>query len=155
LAGAGEPGRRVSRGYLLAYLALNLYPSRLLHRWLQRYVVTDPGRYDEDLASYQLEVQAMADGSRPCWSGRGRAIAPIAPQVLRTIRSPTLIIWGECDRVLPARGRDLFGEIPNGRCLVLDRAGHAVLFDQTARFLERVTAFLRISSSPGANDGSS
>ncbi len=135
-------GRRIGLGYLLAYLAVNLHPTPRVHRWLQGYVVADRHRYDEDLARYQLAVQAQPGGSRPCWSGRGRVVARFVPEVLAEIRNPTLILWGDRDRVLRA-GRDAgAAPIPESRSLVVPGAGHALLFDQPERFMGLVRGFL-------------
>lgn len=135
-------GRRVAPGYLLGYLLLNLFPTPQAHRWLRKYVVARPGSYDVDLAAYQLQVQAMAGGSRPCWQGRGRVVARFEVGLLSRLCSDTLVVWGERDRVFRRDDPDSSAAIPTSRRVVIPEAGHTVFFDQPAAFLEVLTEFL-------------
>ena len=49
---------------------------------------------------------------------------------LKTLRKPVLIIWGEKDQQSPLKyGERLFREIPESRLIVIQNAGHLVLFD--------------------------
>lgn len=52
-------------------------------------------------------------------------------QYLRTLETPTLLIWGERDQVTPLEtlGRRMAREMPNARLEVLPGAGHMVLDD--------------------------
>ena len=100
------------------------------------------GHYDEDLAAYQLQVQAMKGGGRACWDGRGRAVAQFGVVELNRLRSDTLVLWGEKDRLFRRREPDDSGAIPGCRRLVIRDAGHAVFFDQTERFLDALMGFL-------------
>ncbi len=50
---------------------------------------------------------------------------------LPEVRNPTLIIWGQDDRVLPPEwGHFLAEEIPGARLDIFPRCGHAVVWDQ-------------------------
>jgi pimeloyl-ACP methyl ester carboxylesterase len=60
-----------------------------------------------------------------------------------TKRFPTLIVWGERDRIVPARhGRDVHQLIPNTYLAVFERAGHFPHRDEPGRFVEVVDEFL-------------
>ena len=49
---------------------------------------------------------------------------------LRNFQKPTLIIWGEKDQQNPLKyGERLFHDIPESRLIVVQNAGHLVLFD--------------------------
>jgi pimeloyl-ACP methyl ester carboxylesterase len=63
---------------------------------------------------------------------------------LHDIVTPTLLIWGEYDALVPPVFGDILREeIEGARLLVLKRAGHVVMFDQAERFNEAVVGFLR------------
>jgi pimeloyl-ACP methyl ester carboxylesterase len=58
---------------------------------------------------------------------RGRD-APLEPE---RISQPTLVLWGEHDRVIPlAAGEELSGQIPGARLNVVRAAGHLPLEEQ-------------------------
>jgi pimeloyl-ACP methyl ester carboxylesterase len=69
------------------------------------------------------------------------------PQLKRwlgRIRVPTLVLWGQSDRIVsPEYGRAYAGLIPGARFEVIDEAGHHPELEQPERFAARVAAFLR------------
>jgi len=61
----------------------------------------------------------------------------------REIRQPTLIIWGEHDRVVPlARGLELAEQIPNAQLAIIRSAGHLVLEEQPVECARALLPFL-------------
>jgi pimeloyl-ACP methyl ester carboxylesterase len=69
---------------------------------------------------------------------------PQLKQWLGRIRVPTLVLWGESDRVVtPEYGRAYSGLIPGARFEVIAEAGHHPEIEQPERFVERVAAFLK------------
>ena len=64
------------------------------------------------------------------------------------IKHPTLLIWGENDRVIPLHnGRALHRLIPNSKLVVFKNCGHIPHEEYTDDFLELVTDFLKVPSS--------
>jgi pimeloyl-ACP methyl ester carboxylesterase len=62
---------------------------------------------------------------------------------LERVSVPTLIIWGERDRLVPLRDADVFEElIPDARKLVYADTGHVSMLERPARFNRDVGAFL-------------
>jgi pimeloyl-ACP methyl ester carboxylesterase len=62
---------------------------------------------------------------------------------LRRIKQPALIIFGEQDRLVPARlGVRLAQHLPNAELVVLPDVGHVPQFEATAETLELLTSFL-------------
>jgi len=60
------------------------------------------------------------------------------------INQPTLIIWGEEDKVIPvADGHKLHGSILNSRLVVLKNCGHVPQEEKSELFAELVTEFCR------------
>jgi pimeloyl-ACP methyl ester carboxylesterase len=59
------------------------------------------------------------------------------------IRVPTLVAGGTADRFMaPANERLLASSVPGAKLLLFDDAGHAFLFQDAARFIRAVEAFL-------------
>jgi pimeloyl-ACP methyl ester carboxylesterase len=63
---------------------------------------------------------------------------------LERIEAPTLVVWGELDRLVPLRDADRFVEAigPNARKLVYADTGHVAMLERPARFNADVDAFL-------------
>lgn len=58
-------------------------------------------------------------------------------------RTPTLVLWGKQDRVLPVRQAERFGELlPNSEVRVLDGCGHALGYDCPKRVNDSMEDFL-------------
>ena len=63
---------------------------------------------------------------------------------MKALNTPTLLVWGENDTLVPlSLGQILRDEIANSRLLILKKAGHVSMFDQPDEFNEAVLAFLR------------
>jgi pimeloyl-ACP methyl ester carboxylesterase len=55
------------------------------------------------------------------------------PQLLRGVRTPSLIVWGREDAVVPLSCAEAFeAALPNGRLVVMEDAGHFVDMEQPA-----------------------
>lgn len=62
---------------------------------------------------------------------------------LHRVAVPTLVLWGESDRIVtPDYGRAYAGLIPGARFETIGQAGHHPEFEQPRAFAERVAAFL-------------
>ena len=62
---------------------------------------------------------------------------------LHNVVTPTLLIWGEYDALVPPMFGDILQqEIKGARLLILKRAGHVVMFDQAELFNDTVLGFL-------------
>jgi pimeloyl-ACP methyl ester carboxylesterase len=68
---------------------------------------------------------------------------------LPEIACPTLIVWGEKDRIIPVRDAATFERlIPNARKLVYPRTGHVAMLERPARFNADLEAFLAEEPAP-------
>jgi pimeloyl-ACP methyl ester carboxylesterase len=62
---------------------------------------------------------------------------------LRRIKAPTLVVWGEKDKLLPSRYADDFvAAIPDARAEFVADAGHMMPFERTDEFVGLVAGFL-------------
>ena len=86
-----------------------------------------PDRYRIDPAALTDEQRAVAAGNRAAlevYGGRSMADPGLAGR-LAALTVPTLVLWGEADRMLtPAYGQELAAAIPGATFRVLPGAGH-------------------------------
>jgi len=69
-----------------------------------------------------------------------RRLAPL----LKEVGTPTLIIWGGDDRVVPVVcGRQYQAALPNARLEVIDGAGHLVEYEEPARVSSLISDFIK------------
>lgn len=69
-----------------------------------------------------------------------RRLAPL----LKEVATPTLIIWGGDDRVVPVVcGRQYQAALPNARLEVIDGAGHLVEYEEPARIAGLISDFIK------------
>ena len=98
--------------------------------------------HDESLLTpeFVAKAQAAADG----WTATLRQVASATPPTLRTPTCPTLVMWGQQDRVTPVEnGQKVATEISGARFDVIDRAAHLPQIEQPDEFHRRVLPFLR------------
>ena len=63
---------------------------------------------------------------------------------LPKIAAPTLIVWGELDRLVPRRDADVFAQlIPDSRKLLYADTGHVAMMERPERFNADLRAFLQ------------
>lgn len=80
----------------------------------------------------------------------GIARLPLRTQVHR-ITTPTLLIWGDRDHVVPVRyGRHLARALPDARLVVMAGVGHAPFLQEPDAFTRLVGQFLGLLADPGA-----
>ena len=65
------------------------------------------------------------------------------PNLLREVQTPTLLVWGDDDRVVPiSTARAYEQALPNARLELVEDCGHLVDIEQPARLAELVRAHL-------------
>lgn len=74
---------------------------------------------------------------------RGSGTAPRLSARLDKISSPTLLIWGKEDIMIPARFAEPFLRMKNCRVLMLEHCGHRVHAEKPEIFNAQVSAFLK------------
>ena len=79
--------------------------------------------------------------SRLCW--KPYLHNPSLPFYLRKINTPTLIIWGQQDAVLPLECGELYQTaLPNATLKSIDRCGHSPQIEKPQEFQKIVSEFL-------------
>ena len=72
---------------------------------------------------------------------------------LSKIQAPTLVIWGEHDRICPIGiGRSIVGVVAGSRLVVIDGAAHNPMWERPDDFDREVLDFLGVGAPSGADD---
>ncbi|HKO97229.1 MAG TPA: alpha/beta hydrolase [Pyrinomonadaceae bacterium] len=114
---------------VLGWLSIHLVPGKASTRRVLRYVYYNPRLITrEQIASYSRPVRSP--GARQALLETARQAIPKDIDELteryKDICVPTLIIWGEEDRVIPLKiGKMLAEAIPDSQLVVLPKIGHA------------------------------
>lgn len=83
---------------------------------------------------------------------RAKGLAIVTQEQAARIQSPTLILWGKHDALLPATDADMLDRvIPNSRTVLLEKSGHIPQVEQPEEFNQLVREFL---IEPSQRDGS-
>lgn len=63
---------------------------------------------------------------------------------LNRIKCPTMVLWGDSDKLIPPAYAQAFHEaIPGSELVILKKCGHLPIFEQTEAFVENVVRFLK------------
>ncbi|HWC25988.1 MAG TPA: alpha/beta fold hydrolase [Solirubrobacteraceae bacterium] len=95
-----------------------------------------------------LAVEQVEGSGRPGFSGALEAMCfyPLRDR-LEQISCPTLIVWGDKDRLVPLKDASVFERlIPDARKVVYEDTGHVPQMERPARFNADVRAFLEEAS---------
>ena len=138
--GAGLKPKRGMKYYTRVYL-YKLGKFMLRHGWMVKLAA---------LFGVDLKKRAASAGSedyRNLSDGMKKTFVRVVNQDLRpclkSIRSSTLLIWGEHDGETPLwMGQTMEREIADAGIVVFEGAGHYAFLDQNARFIRVVRAFL-------------
>ncbi|HXG92397.1 MAG TPA: alpha/beta fold hydrolase [Blastocatellia bacterium] len=85
--------------------------------------------------------KAMTATARVAWNPPGHN--PKLAGRLRRIKSPTLIIWGDDDKLIPtAYAEEWARHIKDSRVHLIKDCGHMIMFEGEAEFVRAVTEFL-------------
>lgn len=117
----------------------------------------DPGRYGVDPATLPPEAQQLMAGNRQVLAvyGGQTMTDPSLTTRLATIDAPTLVVWGEADRIAdPGYGRAYARAIPGAEYALLTETGHLPQIETPRKLIDTVWAFAdrHATSRPGADD---
>jgi pimeloyl-ACP methyl ester carboxylesterase len=89
---------------------------------------------------YVERVKRLATASKFLWPIPDRGLKKRAYR----ISSPTLLVWGESDRLIPiVYGKEFQKHIKNSRLETIKQAGHMPMYEQQAAFCKVVRDFLK------------
>lgn len=133
-------------------------PSRAGTRYLLHQCFADGGLVNDALLDFSYSLARMP-GSRQSLLSAVRSLGifgRLHPRVkqafgerLHELRAPTLLVWGEDDRILPARhARRAHERIPDSALHVLPACGHLVQIERADEFNTLLLQFLRRAEAP-------
>jgi pimeloyl-ACP methyl ester carboxylesterase len=101
----------------------------------------------EALVAYMLErAQSMAAAARYLWPLPDRGLS----KRLHRVKAPTLVVWGQSDRVLPpAYGPEWQRRMPGSRLVIRQDAGHLPHVEQPEAVADLTISFLDEPSERG------
>ena len=93
-------------------------------------------------AQYEAFEDARAETARLAW--QPYMFNPSLPHLLEgTVKSPTLLVWGREDRVVPTSAAAVYQKSIKGSKLVtIDGAGHRPEIEKSDQFIKEVQSFL-------------
>ncbi|NDJ17814.1 alpha/beta fold hydrolase [Myxacorys almedinensis A] len=116
-------------------------PSLITDEWIDTFyeLLSLPGAPEAAIA----QIRASVD-----WFGvRPEVYQPLV-NGLPTLTTPTLIVWGKQDHILPVSHTQVaIQHLPKAQVQIFDRCGHWSHFEQAAAFNTQVARFLARSSS--------
>ncbi len=116
-----------------------------VRRWNRRLYV-DPANQPEEVVAEFMRMLAE-ERRAECWFGclRNAAVPEEGfPERLQSIHVPTLLVWGDRDRVLPSASAARFlRAIPGSRLEILGRCGHALPLERADQLIELLRGFAR------------
>lgn len=98
----------------------------------------------DDMSDEELVILARNREALCLYAWHPCLYNPQLKQWLGRIRVPTLLLWGESDRIVtPEYGRAYAGLIPGSRFQIIEAAGHHPELEQPERLAAEASAFLR------------
>ena len=127
---------------------MDIYPITI--RTHLRATVADPAGtpefgkiYGGEMTAEQFEAfeDARAESARISWEPYMHN--PSLPHLLRGLKTPTLLVWGSADRVVPRGCIDAYKQaIGSAQVAVIDKVGHRPEIENSAEFERVVSKFL-------------
>lgn len=137
---------KVLRTPILGCLAVHLLPAKTQIRIVLRKSYYDPKKITKEQVDAYAKPLASRGGRHALLQMGKQAIPKDIDRLIakyKTISVPTLILWGEDDRVLPPLiGKRLKAAIPNSRMEYVKQAGHIPQEEEPDEVIRRIKAFL-------------
>jgi pimeloyl-ACP methyl ester carboxylesterase len=117
--------------------------TRLKQRFYDPSQVPDYERYTRPLTPEEqaLEHANREMASRLCWRPYLHNLS--LPHYLRHVPTPTLIVWGKQDAIVPLECGELFQQaLPNATLKVIEHCGHSPANEKPQEFVHVVSEFL-------------
>ncbi len=117
--------------------------TRAAQRFYDIAQVPNREQYERELtAAEQLVAHSNQEmASRLCW--RPYLHNPSLPHYLGRVDTPTLLVWGRQDAIIPLECGELFeAALPNAQLRVIENCGHSPALEKPSEFLAAVSEFL-------------
>ena len=133
----GAPGIQPTEGAILDQMLVDY------HEYV-RAGFHDESRYEEEFGTeVSSELKELWDFSREMTarlSWKPYMYSRELAHLLREVQTPTLLVWGDDDRIVPMSVAGLYEEsLPNARLVTLEDCGHFADLEQPGQLAELVT----------------
>lgn len=123
---------------------LNYITPRFLAKKSVMNVYDDPTKVTEKVVDRYFDL-FLREGNRQAFVDRMNfSTYPDHLIRLRTIKTPTLIVWGENDKLIPIENAQKFhADLPNDTLVVLEKTGHVPMEENPDRTVDAIRLFLK------------
>jgi pimeloyl-ACP methyl ester carboxylesterase len=121
-----------------------LYTKAVVRRYMRNRVYRDPAMATEDWVDYVWERVNRPGGMAAAHASLQFCSDPVViARNVRAVRAPTLVVWGDGDKVFPvSHARRLADDIAGAELVVIPACGHAPPEEKPADFVAAVAPFL-------------
>jgi len=112
---------------------------------LKTRVYVDDSFVTDDVVDSFMAINTTENGrTAPIWVLRAMEPYPVVPtEEIREVSSPTLIIWGEQDTILPVSHAELFSrDIEQAETIIFPDAGHVPMEEKSGEVNALIRAFI-------------
>lgn len=122
---------------------LNYITPRFLAKKSVMNVYDDPTKVTEKVVDRYFDL-FLREGNRQAFVDRMNfSTYPDHLTRIRSIKTPTLIIWGENDKLIPIENAQKFhADLPNDTLVVLEKTGHVPMEENPNRTVDAIRLFL-------------
>lgn len=123
---------------------LNYITPRFLAKKSVMNVYDDPTKVTEKVVDRYFDL-FLREGNRQAFVDRMNfSTYPDHLTRIRSIKTPTLIIWGENDKLIPIENAQKFhADLPNDTLVVLEKTGHVPMEENPNRTVDAIRLFLK------------
>ena len=138
---------RTSTPVLDGYIMAALYPTYENATRAFKEMAFDPGIVNEDMVMDFVNRMRLPNAKYAFMSTLlGMRYAPKLQGRLGKIIAPTLLVWGDTDRMIPVQYAKEYNEIPDSELVVIKDCGHTPYVEKPMTFNKVVLKFLVGSS---------
>ncbi len=135
---------------VINWIAMNLVPARMSASYVLHQLFHDAARLSDERISRHAEFLSQP-GSFNSFVQCAKQMLPTNPDsmaaLIKTIRVPTLILWGADDTAIPvAEARRLHQDIRTSRLVILPNCGHVPHEEMPEESLSAILSFLKARS---------
>lgn len=103
----------------------------------------DENKVTDSIVDRYMEM-ALREGNRKAFVARMNQVFAGDTAKIKTIKTPTLIIWGDHDRLIPLECAYKFQrDLPNNKLIVLKNEGHVAMEESPERVISLVEDFIK------------
>ena len=123
---------------------LNYITPRFLAKKSVMNVYDDPTKVTEKVVDRYFDLFLREGNSKAFVDRMNFSTYPEHLIRLRLIKTPTLIIWGENDKLIPIENAQKFhADLPNDTLVVLEKTGHVPMEENPNRTVDAIRLFLK------------